>query len=63
MKYNFDKMIDRTQAISVKWSPEQRQQMFGESDIIPMGIADMDYSVSPAIANAVQKRASHVRVR
>jgi len=59
MKYNFDKMIDRTQAISVKWSPEQRQQMFGESDIIPMGIADMDYSVSPAIANAVQKRASH----
>lgn len=59
MKYNFDDMIDRTQAISIKWSAEQRMRMFGESDIIPMGIADMDYKVSPAIASAVQKRAAH----
>ena len=59
MKYNFDDMIDRTQAISIKWSTEQRMRMFGESDIIPMGIADMDYKVSPAIAAAVQKRAAH----
>ena len=59
MKYNFDDMIDRTQAISIKWSAEQRMRMFGESDIIPMGIADMDYKVSPAIAAAVQKRAAH----
>ena len=42
MKYNFDEKIDRTQTISIKWSPERWQQMYGESDIIPMGIADMD---------------------
>ena len=59
MKYDFDGMIDRTQAISIKWSAEQRMRMFGESDIIPMGIADMDYKVSPAIAAAVRKRAAH----
>ena len=59
MKYNFDEKIDRTQTISIKWSPERWQQMYGESDIIPMGIADMDFKVSPAIARAVSKRAAH----
>lgn len=59
MKYDFDNMIDRTQVISIKWSVEQRKQMFGEDDIIPMGIADMDFKVSPAIAKAVKERAAH----
>ena len=48
MKYDFDDMIDRTQVISIKWSREQRKQMFGEDDIIPMGIADMDFKAAPA---------------
>ena len=33
--------------------------MFGEKDILPMGIADMDFQTAPAIARAVQKRAGH----
>ena len=59
MKYDLDEMIDRTQSISIKWDPAQRKQMYGETDILPMGIADMDYKVAPAIANAVLKRAAH----
>ena len=59
MKYDFEHPIDRSQTISIKWSKELRKQMFGDSDIIPMGIADMDFRVSPAIARAVQKRAQH----
>lgn len=59
MKYNFDDMIDRTKTISIKWAPEQVAQLYGETDIIPMGIADMDYKVSPAIAKAVRERACH----
>lgn len=59
MKYNFDDMIDRTKTISIKWAPEQVAKLYGETDIIPMGIADMDYKVSPAIAKAVRERACH----
>lgn len=59
MKYDFDEMIDRTRAISIKWAREQREQMYGEADILPMGIADMDFKVSPAIAKAVRERAAH----
>ena len=43
MKFDFDQRIDRTQSISIKWSPELRQQMYGERDIIPLGIADMAF--------------------
>ena len=56
MKYNFDEMIDRTQAASIKWAVKQRERMFGEKDILPMGIADMDFQTAPAIARAVQKK-------
>lgn len=59
MKYDFDGMIDRTKATSIKWSPEQVRRMYGETDIIPMGIADMDYKVAPAISKAVLERAAH----
>ncbi len=59
MNYKFHEPIDRTQSISIKWSPQLRRQMYGEDDIIPMGIADMDFPVSPAIARAVQQRAAH----
>ena len=42
MKYDLDEMIDRTQSISIKWDPAQRKRMYGETDILPMGIADME---------------------
>lgn len=57
MNYEFNQPLDRTQTISIKWSPQLRRQMYGEDDIIPMGIADMDFKVSPAIARAVKDRA------
>ena len=59
MKYNFDRPIDRTREISIKWSPQLRRQMFGADDIIPMGIADMDFETAPAVAQAIQRRAEH----
>ena len=59
MEYNFDRPIDRTREISIKWSPQLRRQMFGADDVIPMGIADMDFETAPAVAQAVQRRAEH----
>ncbi len=59
MKYDFDQPIDRTRDISIKWSPALRRQMYGEEDVLPMGIADMDFPTAPAVARAIQKRAAH----
>ena len=59
MKYDFDSCIDRTKVMSIKWSPKLRQEMYGESDVIPLGIADMDFKAAPAVAKAIQDRAAH----
>ena len=59
MKYDFDSFIDRTKVMSIKWSSKLRQEMYGESDVIPLGIADMDFKAAPAVAKAIQDRAAH----
>ena len=47
----FDKVIDRSGTHSVKWDVAK-----GE---LPMWVADMDFAIAPAIAEAVTKRAAH----
>jgi cystathionine beta-lyase len=57
MKYNFDKLIDRTHTSSVKY--DLRQTVFEKSDVIPMWVADMDFETPDFIRNAVIQRANH----
>ena len=33
--------------------------MYGDSNVIPMGIADMDFKCAPSIVEAINKRAAH----
>jgi cysteine-S-conjugate beta-lyase len=57
MKYNFDKLIDRTHTSCVKY--DLRQTVFEKSDVIPMWVADMDFETPDFIRDAVIQRASH----
>ncbi len=57
MKYNFDKIIDRTNTSSVKY--DLRQAIFGKRDVIPMWVADMDFETPGFIRDAVTERAGH----
>lgn len=52
MKYDFDKIIDRTGTNACKW--EEAKQ--GE---LPMWVADMDFQTAPAVTAALIKRAEH----
>ncbi|UDQ97417.1 PatB family C-S lyase [Lentisphaerota bacterium WC36G] len=49
----FDKVVNRKDSHSLKWDKYQCK------DIIPMWVADMDFPSSPAITEALQKRAEH----
>lgn len=51
MKYDFDKLVDRRNENSVKWS-------CGENEL-PMWVADMDFEVAPCITNTMKERISH----
>ncbi len=53
MKYDFDSLINRRGTGCVKWDETDKE------DVIPLWVADMDFSVAPAIQKAVQQRAAH----
>lgn len=53
MKYDFDEIVSRQGTNSVKWEEA------GDSDVLPMWVADMDFQVAQPIKEAVMKRAGH----
>jgi len=57
MKYDFDTLCDRTNTNCSKW--DFLTTIFGNPEVIPMWVADMDFPVAKPIAEALQKRAEH----
>ena len=57
MKYDFDKIINRADTNCVKY--DLRQQVFGNPDVLPMWVADMDFETPDFVREAVMKRAEH----
>ena len=57
MKYDFDKVINRADTNCVKY--DLRQQVFGNPDVLPMWVADMDFETPDFVRKAVIERASH----
>lgn len=53
MKYDFDTNIDRHGTCSYKWDSAI------ECNVLPMWVADMDFSTAPTIINALQERVKH----
>jgi cystathionine beta-lyase len=57
MKYNFDEIINRENTNSVKL--EFRKEYFGDQNVIPMWVADMDFATPKFIRVAIIERAKH----
>ncbi len=57
MKYNFDTIISREGTGSMKW--DTIETVFGNKEILPMWVADMDFPVAEPIIDAVKKRLEH----
>ncbi|MRN52887.1 MalY/PatB family protein [Paenibacillus monticola] len=55
MKYDFDRVIDRRNTRSYKW--DQSEKLFGDKDILPLWVADMDFESPPAVKEALVRRA------
>lgn len=54
MSFNFNKIIDRTNNFSAKWS--EMDKNFGTNDLLPMWVADMDFLTAPCIMEALRDR-------
>ena len=57
MPFNFDESISRAGTNSVKY--DLRKKLFGREDVLPMWVADMDFSVPPSVSEAIMERARH----
>jgi len=57
MRYNFDRICDRSNTNCLKW--DTVKAIFGHDDVIPMWVADMDFPVAQPIVEALKKRAEH----
>ncbi len=55
--YDFDKKIRREQTACVKY--DLREAYFGQGDVLPMWVADMDFETPVFIRDAIQERATH----
>lgn len=56
MKYNFDKIIDRSYSNSAKWNADEIKK---NGDILPMWVADMDFKVADEILEALGEPIKH----
>ena len=57
MIYNFDEAPCRENTNCLKW--DKREEVFGKADVIPMWIADMDFSTPPFVIEALRERLNH----
>lgn len=55
--YNFDELIDRTNTNCIKY--DGRKVFFGNEDLLPLWVADMDFRTPDFIVEALKKRAEH----
>ena len=58
-QFNFDHFESRRPWNQIKWAPEVLEESFGDRDVTPAWIADMDLKTAPAITEAVIEAAKN----
>ncbi len=56
-KYNFDEIVPREGTNCLKY--DAREKFFGNADVLPLWVADMDFKTPDFIVDAIKKRAEH----
>lgn len=56
-KHHFNEKFDRSNTSSVKW--ELTQTIFGQADVLPMWVADMDFKPPAEITETIKRRIEH----
>lgn len=57
MNFDFDKVIERSGTASLKY--DARQEIFGNADVVPLWVADMDFATPLTVTQALIERAAH----
>ena len=55
--FDFDSVIDRKNTFSLKW--DSVENIYGEKDLLPLWVADMDFPSPKEVTEAIIKRVKH----
>ncbi|HEC40609.1 hypothetical protein LCGC14_0919240 [marine sediment metagenome] len=58
MKYDFDRVIDRTRTNSMKWNKHFLKDRFESEEVLPLWVADMDFQCPQPVIEVLKKRAA-----
>ena len=58
MKYDFDRLINRTNTHSIKWDKHILKEFFETDDVLPLWVADMDFECPQPVVEAVKQKAA-----
>lgn len=59
MRYDFDRIIDRRHTGSTKWDRSVLRSLYGDGDVLPLWLADMDFECPAPLVEALRVRAAH----
>lgn len=57
MRYDFDRVIDRSATNTIKW--DSNTALFGREDVLDMWVADMEFPCPQPVVDALMERAAH----
>lgn len=57
LMWNFDEAVPRENTDCIKY--DKRKEVFGNPDVIPMWVADMDFRTPPCVTEAIKDRLNH----
>ncbi len=57
--FNFNTPVDRSESLSVKWDKQVIRSICNNEKAEPFWVADMDFTIAPAISQALRSQADH----
>ena len=58
-QFDFDELVDRRQVAALKVNAASMKRIFGEADLFPSWVADMDFKAAPSVIAGLEARAAH----
>jgi bifunctional pyridoxal-dependent enzyme with beta-cystathionase and maltose regulon repressor activities len=57
--FDFDELVDRREVAALKYNAASMKRIFGEDDLFPSWVADMDFKAAPSVIAGLEVRAAH----
>ncbi len=58
--FDFDELVDQREVAALKYNAASINRIFGEDDLFPSWVADMDFKAAPSVIAGLEVRAARL---